>query len=259
MDWSRTKTILIAAFLVLNIFLGYQLWEKKTRVMELAYLNEGSIEEVLSLRDIETEIELTSEPLDMPQLNATVLTHELLEIKGNEGQQIHVQKDQLTASFTDTIDIFDPFDEDAFEEDILSTVTYGDQYVYDHTNHQSIEYVQYYNDFPIFLGTLSFNMESGGPTVVTGYEQVYYHVVNSGTEQTVLPLFHSIRTLLDNQVIPPFSTIKEAQLGYYSQVHEGENQVLTPVWRIIIEVNDQRMQAFVNAYTGAIESDFMQQ
>jgi regulatory protein YycI of two-component signal transduction system YycFG len=252
MNWSRTKSIFIVAFLILNSFLGYQLWEKQTKKIELAQSYESSLDELLLLKHITLETELSAEQPEMSQLNAQFMEYMYEDLSKMEGQSLSVNENQLVSKLSTPYPLPSPWSAEEFYQDFVKErIINGEQYVIDQHNETEIVYLQQVQSYPIFVGTLVFqkNVEQ-----ITGYQQTFYHVINQGTEQPVISSFTSIRTLLDNQVLPSYSKIKDVDLGYYGQIYEIESQVLTPVWRIIAEYEGKRMTIYVNAITGAIES-----
>jgi regulatory protein YycI of two-component signal transduction system YycFG len=253
MNWSRTKSIFIAAFLILNSFLGYQLWEKQTKKIELAQSYESSLEELLQLKNITLETELSAKQPEMSQLNAKFMEYTHEDLSQIEGQSLSVKENQIVSKLSTPYALPSPWSADEFYQNFVKErVINGQQYVIDQHSDTEIVYLQQLQAYPIFVGTLVF--QKPNEEEITGYQQTYYHVINQGTEQPVISSFTSIRTLLDNQVLPLYSRIMEVDLGYYGQVYEIESQVLTPVWRIIVEHESKRTTIYVNAITGAIES-----
>lgn len=253
MNWSRTKSIFIVAFLILNSFLGYQLWEKQTNKIELAQIYENSIEELLLLKNIALETALSVEQPEMSQLNAEVLRYRFEDISKIEDQAHVFDKGELSSQFSSPIPLSDQWSPDEFYEQVVDKeVLYGNQYTLDQHTETEIIYLQQVQKHPVFISTLAF--QKNEEQDVTGYNQIYYHIINQGTEQRVISSLTSIRTLLDNQIIPSYAIIKDVGLGYYGQVYDADSQVLSPVWRIVIEHEENRLVIYVNAITGAIES-----
>lgn len=253
MNWSRIKSIFIVAFLILNSFLGYQLWEKQTKKIELAQSYESSLEELLLLKNITLETELSAEQPEMSQLNAQFMEYTYEDLSKMEGQSLSVDDNKIVSKLSTPYVLPSPWSAEEFYQNFVKErVMNGKQYVIDQHNETNIVYLQQVQSYPIFVGTLVF--QKNNVEEITGYQQTFYHVINQGTEQPVISSFTSIRTLLDNQVLPSHSKIKDVDLGYYGQIYEIESQVLTPVWRIIAEHEGKRMTVYVNAITGAIES-----
>ncbi|WP_025027554.1 two-component system regulatory protein YycI [Caldalkalibacillus mannanilyticus] len=252
MNWSRIKTIFILAFLILNSFLGYQLWEKQTKKIEMAQVYESSMDELLLLKHITLATELSVEQTQMSQLNTQFAIYSLQELYHVSKQNILIENEQLHAQLMEPYPLAEPFDPYLFQQNFMKGhVLNGEQYVFDRKTPTEIVYLQKIQDYPIFLSTVKFSIEDQR---VVEYKQVYHEVVNKGTEQPVISSFTTIRALLDHQVIPPNSTIQRVTLGYYGQIYEIESQVLTPVWRVLIEHEGKQITYYVNAFTGALES-----
>lgn len=258
MNWSRTKSIFIVAFLILNSFLGYQLWEKmQTKQFELAQLSESSLEELLALRQITIDTELQAEQAKMSQLNAQFVMN-LGELEKLERQNIIFQDHLLQSQFHEPIMLEPEWKLESFQQQVMDPyVLWSEQYRLDQWFADGIHFLQTVEGRPIFVGGLRFLVEQEEEGVqVLGYDQVYFQVVNTGTKQPIISSYTSIRTLLDNQAIPPYSTITGVELGYYGQIYEVESQVLTPAWRIMIETEESTRMIYVNAITGAIETEY---
>lgn len=252
MNWSRTKSIFIVAFLVLNVFLGYQLWEKRTGNYEVANITENSVEDLLTIWDIEIDVELSNDQPEMSQLSAQFLMNvDQLEINGQ--LDLRVDEHQIIVRLSPPVLWSEGQDiQPLYEEKLQHLVLYGEQYQFDRVTDTNLIFLQQVNNYPVFVGRLQFDRSA---EKIEGYKQVYYHVVNSGTPQPVISSFSSLRSLIDNQLIEPGSTVRDVQLGYYGQVYEVEIQVLTPVWRVIVDEQEQTKVFYVNAITGAIVTE----
>jgi regulatory protein YycI of two-component signal transduction system YycFG len=251
-NWSRIKSIFIVAFLILNSFLGYQLWEKQTKKIELAQDYDQSLDELLIHREITLETELSTEQLKMSQLNTQFSLFSFEELSTIKGQSIFLERHRMTSKLNQAYPMSEPWNQGDFEKEVLKEyIVKNDQYKYDRQTSNEIIYQQHIQEYPVFVGTLIFKKNSQG---IEGYRQTFYEVVNQGTEQPVISSFTTIRTLLDQQVLPSDSVIKKVTLGYYGQIYDVESQVLTPVWRVHIEQDEKPLFFYVNAYTGALES-----
>jgi regulatory protein YycI of two-component signal transduction system YycFG len=252
MNWGRIKSIFIVAFLILNSFLGYQLWEKQTNKIELAQLYESSLDEFLLPKNITLQTELSVEQPAMSQLNTQFSMYSLGDLTKIKGQSLVIESNQITSQLSQPIPILKPWDHNTFyQEWMAENIVKSDQYILDRVTESEIVYLQELHEYPLFLGSLTFKVEGNQ---IIGYKQIYYDEVNKGTSQPVISSFTTIRALLDHQVIPAHSTIKSVTLGYYGQVYETESQVLTPVWRVGIEHEETTHLFYVNAFTGALES-----
>ncbi|MDQ0339309.1 regulatory protein YycI of two-component signal transduction system YycFG [Caldalkalibacillus uzonensis] len=254
MNWANTKSILIVVFLCLNLFLGWQLWQKHTHHPELAYIYESSLDELLILHQITLDTELDMEQPHMAQLEVRSFAGKPLDVPAKQEQNIHIKDHVIISTLSSPYTLEGGFDPDVFKELFLKTYVYqGEDYHFSNKTDDEISYIQYYGQFPLFIGSLTIFIDEH--EAVTGYRQVYFQVVSEGEKQPIISSYTSIRTLLDQQILPPLAVIRDVTLGYYGQVYDAENQILTPTWQIVFEDRDQLKITYVNAYTGAVELD----
>lgn len=254
MNWERTKSIFIFVFLVLNVFLGVQLWEKQNKQLELTQVYDSSIDELLIVKNIVVQPEISSEQPALGQLHVEIETLETEFTRMNQGQmQAEVVDDILKVQVHSAYTLPETFDEQLFKEEWMSEhVAFANEYELDDQRGDKLHYFQMYDGFPLFVGRLVFPMDE--ERELSTYEQLHFHVLNQGTQQTVLSAFNVLRALLENQEIPDRSVITHFNLGYRGQIYEVDSQVLTPTWRIILEEQHQWRTIYVNALTGNIET-----
>lgn len=83
MEWGRAKTILILAFLMLNLILAYQVWESKLRLPDESNDIQLIAEEVMAVaasKNIQIEAAI---PTETPRMNEITVTFEDEGIVGN--------------------------------------------------------------------------------------------------------------------------------------------------------------------------------
>jgi regulatory protein YycI of two-component signal transduction system YycFG len=250
MDWSRAKTILIVTFLLLDLFLGYEVVSSFNRDIETAPRGElipSSLEEFLKTRNIVLETEIPSETPEMNYVNIrfTSFAHHLQKLTGQEiGQQgvgvmIKFNEPILLANFVNKMEIL---------KSLEPYAAYVQDYVYDAQRSSSYlqRYMQQYGKYPIFSAALEVFTERNH---VLGYRQVHVQIVNQGKGRKIIPAFTAVRTLLDNGYIRYGEKITGVSVGYYGHMYDADIQVLAPVWRV---VHTEGIQ-YVNGITGAIE------
>lgn len=255
MNWSRTKSIFIVIFLILNSFLGYQLWEKQSNQLEFTQIYESDLDEMLQLRDISIEIELSVDQPELAQLHVQYANYEehLADLAAMSGQHVRFEKDRLVSELSEAYQRPEPFDPEHFEAEFMAdNILYHDEYRFDRVTNQEIIYLQVYEDYPVFVAPLRFSQNEA--QAIKRYQQVFFEVLSQGTKQSVLSAYTAVRTSVENQIIPTGSTVKDVTLGYYGQLYEVESQVLTPAWRVVVEHSGEIEEYYVNAFTGAIES-----
>lgn len=259
MDWSRAKTIFIITFLLLNIFLGYQLNEKKT-ASNINFTAEATLQERLSEMNITIAVELFEEQLTGTYISGT--TELSLEPEISPNQQIVLVEDEFI-----TVELEEPFPllqgEKSIhvqaKEFIVAHVVHGEEYRYSHFDSglMQIYFYQTYEGKKVDnyeSGRLPLMLQLDDEMNVISYEQNYLTIQPihpQGKEQEVISSIKAIEKLFNAQLIPPDSKITKVEWSYFSFFKpHGEVQVFAPMWNI--GVNDQVY--YVNAIDGAIQN-----
>ena len=264
MDWSRTKTIFILTFLVLNLFLGFQLYEKH-KENQFEYLSESTVKIEDQLKNMEiTYPELPEAPKRMVHITGEthMFTEEELSRWNEDELSINVVEENTKitavlendrkfsnnrsdrAAFLQTYPLFGDeymFWEDGQEENVMEWIflqTHKERPIYQKAGHSN--------------GQLLVQLNEEGRVV--GFEQTYLDIKPQENEQEILTPLKAINQLLMNSKLNYRDEITSIELGYYTLV-EGEVQVLAPTW--FVEVNDER-QYFVNAINGQIDDPNME-
>ncbi|MFC4736247.1 two-component system regulatory protein YycI [Bacillus daqingensis] len=261
MDWSRTKTIFIVTFMLLNIFLGYQLAEKQRHgdinEIEQMTLDSQIEEQRITIEFEETEEELTGAPITGVQRSfeddITFLEQTL------ERQQIDLIDSTTLYSELDSPYNFSPANLTA------STEAFMQQYVFRGEEYQLAAYDEeegLIGLYQTFEGSMIDQYERDSYHVVlelndsgqiVSYTQRYLTIVEQGAEEELLTPMQVVERLInDPQVgIGTDSTISSATVGYYNLMEVDANfQIYAPVWRVIVD--DEPF--FVNALTGEVQN-----
>ncbi|RXJ02810.1 hypothetical protein DS745_05735 [Anaerobacillus alkaliphilus] len=259
MDWSRAKTIFIITFLLLNIFLGYQLNEKKT-ASNINFTAEATLQERLSEMNITIVVDLHEEQLTGTYISGT--TELSLETQIPDNQEVLMVEDEFV-----TVLLEDPYPLLQGEQSIhvqakqfvVDKVVNGQEYRYSHFDRELMQ-IYFYQTYE---GKKVDNYESGRLPLmlqldedmeIVMYEQNYLTILPihpQGKEQEVISSIKAIEKLFNAQLIPPDSKITKVEWSYFSFFKpHGEVQVFAPMWNI--GVNDQIY--YVNAIDGAIQN-----
>ncbi|UTR16557.1 two-component system regulatory protein YycI [Salipaludibacillus sp. LMS25] len=258
MDWSKTKTIFIVTFLLLNAFLGYQLYDK-TSHDNINVLISPALQERLEENDIKIDISnaediLTGAPITgrLATFDEEYLRDNLLrqEVKVVENTMIHSEMDRPYKMVDSNI----PANVNAF---LGQYVYLGEEYEFADYNEEE-NYIGLYqtykgrkidqyerSDYHIILNLNDdFHVES--------YTQKYMEITEQeNRQQDLLSPLKAVERLLNQQYLATNTVIKQAQLGYYSLIQPDESfQVFVPVWRI--QANEDYF--YVDALNGEIQS-----
>lgn len=224
MDWGRAKNVLIYAFLLLNLVLGYQLWSD-FREQQGATLGFDSLSESTQRAMEEKNIQvMTSVPAETPSLPKISYRY----IREDSGETVQLE------SPADSKLIFAPND---LASALSSEIPHIGQYSYDafaaggsgdgsFTLHPLFD-----RQWPLFNATLElFYTEQK----ITAYRGVPVEIQDAGGETEVLPAQKALGTLIENY-LPEGAVVKEIVLGFYGQTFDSKTQVAAPVWRFTIE------------------------
>ncbi|WP_126429170.1 two-component system regulatory protein YycI [Brevibacillus marinus] len=252
MDWSRAKTILIAAFLLLDLFLAYQVYESRTQQwneVQLIRKGAGNIELLLDERNIRLAMEI---PEDTPQMQYVHVEY-LSEAVLNQhplppDQQMTISDSLIMARFAQPIPLNDSQNAAELLRELRHRVMYAEQYQPDkyYTERGIFRYWQQYEGLPIFVAPLELYVQQDA---VTGYQQSYLRIRNHGDGRQVISAYTALRSLLEKQLIRNGETIEDVTMGYFGHEYDADVQVLAPIWRII---HNGKID-YVNAFTGAVE------
>jgi regulatory protein YycI of two-component signal transduction system YycFG len=250
MDWSRAKTILIVTFLLLDLFLGYQVIMSQNRDIETAPQGElipSSLEELLKTRNIKLDTEIPSETPEMNYVNVrfTSFAHHLQTLTG---QILGQQGVGVMVKFNEPVPLSNFVNKTEMLKSLEPYAAYARDYVFDAKRSSSTvqRYVQKYGKYVIFSAPLEIVLAQDR---MIGYKQIHVQIVNQGTGRKIIPAFTAVRTLLDNGYIRYGEKILDVSIGYYGHMYDADIQVLAPVWRV---VHSEGVH-YVNGLTGAVE------
>ncbi|MEI7027558.1 two-component system regulatory protein YycI [Paenibacillus sp. y28] len=240
MDWSRAKTVLIVAFLLLNMMLGYELWAKKWSLSssetDMAAVSE-EVNRLMQSKGIGLETEI---PKDTPRLREIV-------IKSSEEW-----KQSPKVSLPEPVKVTRAAQKWSSRDALGKYIQHLDLYQLDSVSSKTGTYVytQMYGELPIFEVNLELYHEQGE---VRAYKQSYVEIEEGTAEakQKVISAFTAVRSLLETN-IPQGSVISDVRLGYHGRFFATDQQPLLPFWRVVLK--DGRMY-YVNAFTGAKLAD----
>ncbi|HJV45396.1 MAG TPA: two-component system regulatory protein YycI [Bacillota bacterium] len=254
MDWRRAKTILIIAFLLLDSFLGYQLWSSRGSNLEIvgqALGSTSSFQDVLKARDIKLNVEA---PTGTPEMNYLNIKYEEFDNRTTSvlaNQDLRIISNTLESRFIHPMPIPGNQPKGEFPKGLSEQILYAEDYVIDKdlSNSTQLIYLQQWGNYPFFGATLELNQMDNK---TTGYRQRHFQVVNKGSGKKVISSLAATRTLIESGLIHNGETIHSIELGYYGHTYDADIQVIAPVWRII---HGSGQIQYVNGITGVIEKN----
>jgi regulatory protein YycI of two-component signal transduction system YycFG len=259
MDWSRTKTIFIITFMLLNIFLAYQLYEKQnmSRMSEMALPElESRIEE----QQIEVEIDDAEEEVTGGPITGMQRTFQEASLEQSlAGQDVSLVNDAtIFSELEEPYSIVTANVEASLEGFLEQYVFRGEEYRVAHYDpeegiiglYQTFEgsMIDQYEREDYHL-VLQLNEDDE----IAAYSQRYMTITERAEEEELLTPLQAVELLLDdpNIGIGTEAVVESAQLGYYNLMEVDANfQIFAPVWRVMINGETY----YVNAMTGEIQT-----
>lgn len=245
MDWRRAKSILIFAFLCLNLILAYQLWADRfssalSRNTAGLEAEKKLLEKLLESKNIRVVPDI---PKDTPKLSVINVRFQEQYRKPRE-----VKLDK-------PIPFINLMSRSTLREiQNKTSLDHFQDYRLDNSSDKRDMFIfhQMYSEWPMFDVTLQLFAQNGE---ITGYKQTYVEV-KSGVEpvnpsgQVIISAYAAVRTLAENY-LSEGSVITDIRLGYHGQLYDTEDQSFVPNWRISLS---DREPYYVHAFTGAVEA-----
>jgi regulatory protein YycI of two-component signal transduction system YycFG len=274
LDWKKTKSIFILTFLVLNLFLGYQLYQKND-INNIVPLSQQPLEEILRINNIEYEDQIPKYKDEQTLISAQRynFSDEEKSLKFKDISLDQQKSSDITLNYTlkkpmdlpkkddnDLIDTLSKFLED--------NVSRGNEYAYFAWDKKKniIWFNQVYLKKPIFYNAANFdqpkdsNLDFEAPNGMikfyldekgrlTKFTQTYLLIMRQGAPQEIIDPTKALGRLFDTAYLTKGDKVKDIQLGYYSLVEVGDLQVYAPTWFIETEGG----QYLVNATDSSIQ------
>lgn len=255
MDWNKTKTIFIVTFLILNVFLTWQLVETKSD-NQLGLIAEATIQEQLQQNNITIAVDLPEEESSGGHVigKSTTLTERMAANLFNQETKVidnHLFLSLLNKPYK--LEFNENFSSN-LNEFLLTYVYKGDQYRYGRYEEETNKIYLYqkygdktaytFEDEPLIL-------QLNDQEEIVGYQQIYFEFEElDGKEREILSSLKALEMLLKERLIWTNDTITTIEFGYYSFFSpQGDAQVFAPMWRVVVDEDT----FLVNAIEGTVQ------
>lgn len=270
MNWSRTKSIFIICFLLLDVFLVFEMYMRQ---------QDESVEDVSDsgskYSNYKAETVIPSLPKDVTFLRGTRIDFnqqkdalvQLTDRKEDaEKQKITLEEDgrQLTGLFSTPKVLGNVKKNEDIQNTLLSMVYQGQDYKFWElgADKSTVKFVQTYRNRPVYVSTrnrlqmLDFTVQDDQ---VTGFHQNYFKLSSNQNNQVdLINAEQAIKYLADRTDLVGYSTlhIKAIELCYLNTVGDGSADplIFVPAWHITIRTNGHTSDYFVNAVSGNVQS-----
>ncbi|MFS0784067.1 two-component system regulatory protein YycI [Bacillus sp. 1P06AnD] len=253
MDWSKTKTIFIIVFLVLDVFLLHQYISKKSTQYE--YLSESSIEDNLKENDIQytTLPKKTGTDQYISTKRKVFSKDDTKKLKLQNQSTINPEGNILSVELNTPLPVGekDHSEADAF---VKGNVLYGEHYKYfgkDKQNNSLVYYQTYKGKMFVKNYFAKLELFMNDKNEILAYKQTYLEDIepNEGKED-LQDAIKAIEVLYKNGNIPAKSKITNVELVYCYYV-ENSSIIFVPSWWVQLNKTDN---LFVTAFDGEILS-----
>ncbi|MEH7386147.1 two-component system regulatory protein YycI [Bacillus sp. JJ1521] len=253
MDWSKTQSLFIIVFLILNIFLGYQLAQKRDS-SQIDALAEMTNDEELANEDITYEA-LPKEPKELSYISGKVQTFTEDDVKSLKNQVVNIEtagvlkgefKEPIKISLTDHMKI-----QQFVKEHLLA----GEKYTVWSVDEEAgtIVLVQQHNNYKVFGQSLNISgviyLYVNDDHEAIAYEQTVIPEFQEYELEELIPPLKTLANLLNNHHLKSGSHVSKVEIGYYPLLPYSESQLLAPTWHVVI---DDEIEIYVNAIEGQI-------
>lgn len=249
MEWNRTKTIFIIVFLILDIFLAFQYFDKRTK-NQFPILEKSTLQEDMKADHI-TYDSLSKESQKGASISAQKKVFKTSEIKSLKGQKplVDMSKgDSLTEidmGFEEPILLPKEDMETKAREIVNEQLLDGSKYrlwKIDKSQKQIIFFQTYKGDY-IFQNQKDNAANEIGEVVlfyndkneVVKYKQSMLKEIKEVKTENLISAVGAVEALYYPDFLKPNSKIKTAEIGYYTQYPLASAQIFVPVWRIEVQ------------------------
>jgi regulatory protein YycI of two-component signal transduction system YycFG len=257
MDWSKSKSIFIVVFLILDVFLYSLYLNRHTEAQKVPILGEKNIEARLKDDNITYGV--------LPA-NIEKASYISGKVKNFQNEKVQLQNVQ-NATIEDSNKLVVQLRESVKIPETLEGVNFSEflkQYVYNGTSYslwkvdeenRQATFFQSVNNRTIYYninGVLTIYWNEDNEIVM--YEQTILEKIEEyDEEETLLTPVQVFQALYSKGLLKPDSRIMEMKLGYSTLVQLTQTQVFVPTWEVQVKTADENIEEyFVNAVEGKV-------
>ncbi|MED1219837.1 two-component system regulatory protein YycI [Bacillus paralicheniformis] len=251
MEWNRTKTIFIIVFLILDIFLAFQYFDKRSNnqfpILEKSTLQEDMKADHISYGNLSKE---TSKGSSISAQKRVFKQSEIKSLKGQKPKALmNTAKEnaltEIEMEFETPIALSKADMETKAREIVNEEIIDGNKYKLwkvDKSGKQ-IVFFQTYNGNYIFQDRQNDDNTEMGEIVlylnnkneVVSYKQSMLQDIKEVKTESLISAVGAVEALYYPDYLKKYSKIKSAELGYFTQYPLASAQIFVPVWRIEVE------------------------
>lgn len=258
MDWSRTKSIFILVFLILNLFLYTQYLDSYNEGQEIEVLGERKKIEASLKEDNITYSAPISNNESAAYYSGQIKNFSPSEIPYFTNQLTEIEKEnKLVVTMEKPVKLQENAVRDQYTEFVNSYVHKGDSYVLWNVNEEKNEatFFQKVNGLTLYYNVQGYvKIYWNDEGRVYAYEQTMLENHEQLDKQhNLLTSIQVLQILYDKSLLKPDSQVLKMNLGYSTMIQSTQTQVFAPTWEVHVKLADGTEEIhFVNAVKGKI-------
>ena len=257
MDWSKSKTIFIVVFLILNIFLYTQYVDVYTQSQHVEVLAEKTIEAKLKDDNI-TYHSLPNTVENVSYLSGKMRNFNENELTENDSVSTQIIDHYMVrCTIKNPVAIRDITDKNSFTNFMQYYVQDGTKYKLWEINEEQhyALFFQVINDRVLYYNSSGYvKVFWNDMNEIYGYEQTMLEKIEKlEQEESTIPPIQALQALYTRSLLQANSKVVDMNLGYSTLVQLTQTQVFAPTWQVRVEDEDGKVEEhFVNAFEGKV-------
>lgn len=257
MDWSKSKTIFIVVFLILNIFLY-------TQYVDL--YNQGQNVEVLGERTIDAKLKddnITYNSLPNNVESVSYYSGKMRNFNENKIDSYQhldlevVDNSILLATFHMPIPLKDMELEDAVKDFVSLYIQESDKYVLWEIDEEekAATFFQKIDNRTLYYNSNGYlKIYWNEDKEVENYELTMFEKLEKlEQEESTIPPIQVLQALYNRSLLKPDARVIGMDLGYSTLVQLTQTQVFAPTWEVVVRNSDGVVERhYVNAVEGKV-------
>ncbi|MDQ0230924.1 two-component system regulatory protein YycI [Metabacillus malikii] len=270
MEWSKTKTIFIIAFLILDLYLAVVFFKTRSD-SEFTLTQEVPIERKLELsgitigdlpKDKETGyyISAKSKDFSLTDINSLLIKGQEQNLQPSLGMKAGYTT--LSMSLEKPYPIPDVNVKSKVTQFLKENVLYGEMYEYWYLDKEenAIICIQKYKNNKIFQANENHiamvKLEMNDKNEIYSYEQSMLEDIKEVQEKEVtVSASEAIEALYNKNLLGTGSKLVRTEYGYYTNIPLTNQQILAPTWHIMVETAEGEREDY---YVNALEAEILQ-
>ncbi|REB08136.1 transcriptional regulator [Sporosarcina sp. BI001-red] len=255
MDWSKTKTIFIIVFSILNVLLYSLYLNRNDNIENLEVMAKTSMEDILKQENITYKLPPFVDK-EASFVSADVVDFNKESLKDLKGQKTYIMSDNLLRStLTDKITL-EEVKKDDFKSFLSQYVLNGTEYVLWNMDEEQKKafFFQQFDGRPIYhspsaMLVVSWNEDEK----IQSYEQRMLQDFANFNKKNLLSPLEIIGSLASRGLLKQDSEVTSVKMGYSTLVRLTETQVFAPTWDVQVKLkNGEKEHHFLSANEGKV-------